>query len=120
MKLFTLIRLFLLSVVTGHWQLLEARIDCSILQERIDSLINPPLLKQAGQILRFDRTLLDIGTLTEDDAPKTYRFMCTNLSGKTLNLTRVKTTCGCVVADIQSGDILPGGNKGYRIDLQSE
>ncbi|WP_195406952.1 DUF1573 domain-containing protein [Bacteroides congonensis] len=111
MKSFTLIRLFLLSVVTGHWQLFEARIDCSILQERIDSLINPPLLKQAGQILRFDRTLLNIGTLTEDDAPKTYRFMCTNLSGKTLNLTRVKTTCGCVVADIQSGDILPGGTK---------
>ena len=37
--------------------------------------------------------------------------MCTNVSGETLNLTRIKTTCGCVVADIQSGDILPDETK---------
>ena len=111
MKPFTLIRLILLSAVIGHCRMLEARIGCSAPQVRIDSLINPPLLKQAGQILHFDSTLINIGTLTEDDAPKTYRFMCTNVSGKTLNLTRVKTTCGCVVADIQSGDILPGETK---------
>lgn len=111
MKPFTLIRLILLSVVIGHCRALEARIGYSAPQVRIDSLINPPLLKQAGQILRFDRNLLDIGTLTEDDTPKTYRFMCTNVSGKTLNLTRVKTTCGCMVADVQTGDILPDETK---------
>lgn len=111
MKPFTLIRLILLSAVIGHCRALEARMDCPAPQERIDSLINPPLLKQAGQILRFDRTLLDVGTLTEDDAPKTYRFMCTNVSGKTLNVTRVRTTCGCMVADIQTGDILPEETK---------
>ena len=111
MKPFTLIRLILLSAVIGHCRMLEARIGCSAPQVRIDSLINPPLLKQAGQILHFDSTLINIGTLTEDDAPKTYRFMCTNVSGETLNLTRIKTTCGCVVADIQSGDILPGETK---------
>lgn len=106
MKPFTLIRLIFISAVIGHCRALEARIGCQVPQLRIDSLINPPLLKQAGQILRFDRTLLDIGTLTEDDAPKTYRFMCTNVSGKTLNLTRVKTTCGCMIAGVQTGDIL--------------
>ena len=37
--------------------MLEARIGCSAPQVRIDSLINPPLLKQAGQILHFDSTL---------------------------------------------------------------
>lgn len=116
MKPFTLIRLILLSAVIGHCRMLEARIGCSAPQVRIDSLINPPLLKQAGQILHFDSTLINIGTLTEDDAPKTYRFMCTNVSGETLNLTRIKTTCGCVVA-VFNPRYITGGNKGYRIDL---
>ena len=88
--------------------MLEARIGCSAPQVRIDSLINPPLLKQAGQILHFDSTLINIGTLTEDDAPKMYRFTCTNVSGKAINLTRVRTTCGCAVADVRTGEISPG------------
>ena len=51
---------------------------------------------------------LNIGTLTEDDAPQTYRFTCKNISKKTLTITRVRTTCGCAVADVRTGDILPG------------
>lgn len=36
-------------------------------QQKADSLINPPLMQQAESILRFDKSTLDIGTLTEDD-----------------------------------------------------
>ena len=43
-------------------------------QQKADSLINPPLMQQAESILRFDKSTLDIGTLTEDDAPQAYRF----------------------------------------------
>lgn len=113
MKPFAWIRVILLCSVIGHFRAVEARNVCSaplkknVPQEKTDSLINPTLMKDADQILRFDRTLLDIGTLTEDDAPKTYRFTCTNVSGKTVRLTRVRTTCGCALADVQTGDILP-------------
>lgn len=77
-------------------------------QQKADSLTNPPLMKQAEQVLRFDRTVLDIGTLTEDDAPRTYRFTGTNVGKETITLTRVRTTCGCAVAKVRTGKILPG------------
>lgn len=32
--------------------------------QKADSLINPPLMQQAESILRFDKSTLDIGTLT--------------------------------------------------------
>ena len=95
--------LFLLCVVIGQFRAVEARNVHFTPQEKTDTLINPPLIKGAERILRFDKTVLNIGTLTEDDAPKMYRFTCTNVSGKDINLTRVRTTCGCAVADVRTG-----------------
>ena len=108
MKPVTWIRFFLLCVVIGQFRAVEARNVHFTPQEKTDTLINPPLIKGAEHILRFDKTVLNIGTLTEDDAPKMYRFTCTNVSGKAINLTRVRTTCGCAVADVRTGEISPG------------
>lgn len=108
MKPITWIRLFLFCVVVGSFRVVEARDVRSMLQEKTDTLINPPLMKQGEQILRFDKAVLHIGTMTEDDAPKIYHFTYTNVSDKTINLTRVRTTCGCTVADVHTGEILPG------------
>lgn len=94
MKPIIWIRLFICCAVVGPFRAVEARNVRSVLQEE--------------EILRFDRTVLDVGTLTEDDAPQTYRFTCTNVSGKTVKLTCVKTTCGCTAADVRMGEILPG------------
>lgn len=94
MKPIIWIRLFICCAVVGPFRAVEARNVRSVLQEE--------------EILRFDRTVLDVGTLTEDDAPQTYRFTCTNVSGKTVKLTRVRTTCGCTAADVRMGEILPG------------
>lgn len=92
----------------GMGQAVKAQSALSYSREKADSLVNPPVMKEAENLLRFDKTVLNIGTLTEDDAPKTYRFTCTNVSGKPLVLTRVKTTCGCTSADVQTGEIKPG------------
>ena len=108
MKPITWIRLFLLCVVIGSFRAVEAKGIRFIPQEKTDTLINPPLMKHGEQILRFDSTVLNVGTMTEDDAPKTYRFTCTNISNKTINLTRVRTNCGCAVADVRTGEIPPG------------
>lgn len=111
MKPVTWIRLVLFCVVIGQFRVIEARNVRFTSQEKTDTLINPPLMKQAEHILRFDRTVLNIGTLTEDDTPKMYRFTCTNVSDKTINLARVRTTCGCTVADVRTGEMLPGEAK---------
>ena len=108
MKPITWIQLLIFCTGVGQSQALTAQDFPFRSQEKIDLLINPPLMKQAEQILRFDKTVLNIGTLTEDDAPQTYRFTCKNISKKTLTITRVRTTCGCAVADVRTGDILPG------------
>ena len=65
-------------------------------QQKADSLINPPLMQQAESILRFDKSTLDIGTLTEDDAPQACRFTGRNISKEAVTVTKVRTTCGCI------------------------
>lgn len=107
MKPIIWIQLLIFCVGIGQPWALRAQ-DSFRSREKMDSLINPPLMKQAEQILRFDKTVLNIGTLTEDDFPQTYRFTCENTCKKTLTITRVRTTCGCVGADVRTGDILPG------------
>lgn len=108
MKPITWIQLFIFCAGIGQSRAVKAQDVRFRPQERIDSLINPPLAKHAEQMLRFDKTVLDIGTLSEDDAPQTYRFTCTNVSRKAINLARVRTTCGCAVAEVRTGEILPG------------
>lgn len=61
----------------------------------------------SGKVLRFDRTVIDAGTLTEDDAPRTYRFVCTNVSGDAVTIRRVQTTCGCTAATVSKERLLP-------------
>lgn len=59
---------------------------------QMDSLLNPPLMKNAEAVLRFDSVVRHVGTLTEDDDPVTCRFVCTNVSGSPVELVRVRTT----------------------------
>lgn len=77
-------------------------------QQKADSLISPPLMQQAESILRFDKSTLDIGTLTEDDAPQACRFTGRNISKEVITVTKVRTTCGCTAAELPAGEILPG------------
>lgn len=75
--------------------------------QQADSILNPALIKGAEQTLRFDKTIIDIGTLTEDDTPRGYRFTCTNVSGKPLTIGKVNTTCGCAAAQYGKEIIRP-------------
>lgn len=121
MKPIAWIRLSLLCVAVGQFRGGEARNVRSasqkqdVLQEKVDSLINPPLMEQGEQILRFEETVLNIGTLSEDEAPKTFYFACTNVSGRTINLIRVRTTCGCTAADTFIGEMLAGEKRNIAL-----
>ena len=80
MKPITWIQLFILCAGIGQAWAVKAQDVRFLSQEKIDSLINPPLMKQGDEILRFEKTVQDIGTLTEDDAPRTCSFTYTNVS----------------------------------------
>lgn len=77
-------------------------------REKIDSLINPPLLKEGETILRFASIKKNIGTLSEDDAPCVTRFSFQNVSKSTVTIKRVATSCSCVTAQFNKETVLPG------------
>ena len=49
---------------------------------------------QQKELLKFEHPLIDAGTMTEDDAPRTFTFVGKNVSKKILHLPQVRTTCG--------------------------
>lgn len=58
--------------------------------------------------LRFERTTLDVKTISEDDAPSVHTFRYVNDSDKPVVITRVETTCGCAKPQYTKAPILPG------------
>ena len=86
MKPITWIQLFILCAGIGQAWAVKAQDVRFLSQEKIDSLINPPLMKQGDEILRFEKTVQNIGTLTEDDAPRACSFTYTkSTSGRNAN-----------------------------------
>lgn len=73
-----------------------------------DSILNPALKKDADKILSFDKTVVKIGTITEDDKPVNVCFNFTNVWNDKICIERVSTTCGCTLADFTVGWIKPG------------
>ena len=61
-----------------------------------------------AQQLKFDCQLIDAGTMTEDDAPRTYSFVARNVSGSVHEISRVQTTCGCTKCSVSKMKLQPG------------
>ncbi len=76
-------------------------------RERLDSLAHPALAKGA-QVMRFERTRIETGSIGEDDGPKSYTFEWRNTGDKPLVVTRVTTTCGCAAPSWDRQPIKPG------------
>lgn len=76
------------------------------LSER-DSVVNPVLLNQE-EILHFDTTELNIGSLQEDAGAQTYHFRFRNVGQDTITLTKIQTSCGCAEADCHRRVVAPG------------
>ena len=58
--------------------------------------------------LKFDQQVIEAGTMTEDDAPRTYTFIGRNVSGSVQEITRIQTTCGCTKSSIDKLKLQPG------------
>lgn len=84
-------------------------------REQLESVLNPPLLENAESILCFDSLSVHAGTLSEDDSPVTYVFPCRNVSGKQVEVIRVRTTCGCTDAVVGKTVLEPGEGTDIRV-----
>lgn len=73
-----------------------------------DSILNPALKKDADKILSFDKTVVKIGTITEDDKPVNVCFKFTNVWNDKICIEKISTTCGCTLAEFTVGWVKPG------------
>ena len=74
----------------------------------LDSLVNPPLLKERGEIFRFDSLRIHIGNIYDNDTPQTYTFPFRNVSGKDIRITKITTSCGCTSATFSPVSLASG------------
>lgn len=78
-------------------------------------VLHPSLLTNSNELIRFAETRKDLGTLTEDDAPVTCRFVGTNVSAQTIYIQRIHTTCGCTAAQLSRRELQPGDTCEVRL-----
>ena len=76
-------------------------------REKLEARANPKLYADSAW-LDFDRRLIVAEPMSEDDAPKTFRYRLTNSGKDTLHLKRLNTTCSCVVAVPEQRSVRPG------------
>ena len=60
------------------------------------------------QVLQFEHTVMNIGTLSEDDDPAMYHFKYHNVSKKPIYLSKLTASCGCTVAKYDKKVVQPG------------
>ncbi len=61
-----------------------------------------------AQQLVFPDSVCNVGPISENDPPRTYRFRCENRSDKPVVILRVDTSCGCVKSSFSRRPIAPG------------
>lgn len=108
MKLFDSIRFMILSALMCCPGLLMAQGTHPLTRQEIDSLLNPSLLKGAEKLLEFEQTVINLGEMTEDDAPVTVKFAFRNIGTKPVVITKIHTDCGCTAAHTDKLQIQPG------------
>lgn len=77
-------------------------------RQELEAVQNPAML-EGDEALRFVHSKINVGHLTEDDAPRTYRFEFTNIGKETVRITRVVTSCGCTGATFDQFPIVVQG-----------
>ena len=77
-------------------------------RQELEAVQNPAML-EGDEVLRFVKSTINVGHLTEDDAPRTYRFEFTNVGKEAVRITRVVTSCGCTGAIFDKTPIIVRG-----------
>lgn len=102
-RVYILFAVFLLAIAVS------AQIPMrGLTREQIDSILNPALHADASRTLFSDIVSFDLGKLNETDNPVSRTFRLRNVSKSLLRIARVRTTCGCTVADHDTMSIAAG------------
>lgn len=108
-------RILLLLMAIALWRPCDAQSSAQIVRE-FDSIANPPMAR--NDALRFDATEADLGQMSEDDAPRTCRFVFSNVSKTPVVITRVSSSCGCAQPLFSREPILAGGKAEIEVTFK--
>ena len=89
-------------------------------REQIDSIVRPKVSPQGAEQLVAEHDTHDLGTLSEDDKPVSHTFTLRNVSGKSVRIQRVHTTCGCTEAAFDTMVIAPGATTKVTLTYDPE
>lgn len=77
-------------------------------REKLEAASSPQLSDNAA-FLRFETTNIKAEPMNEDDGIVSYSYPFQNMSTDTLRLTRLVSTCSCVMAGCLVQEVPPGG-----------
>lgn len=97
--------IFILSFILSAQSVLAQKVYT---REELEKVLNPSLLGKAETLLEFDSTEINAGVMSEDDEPLTFSFNCKNVSKKQIAISKINTTCGCTVAEVENPVLEPG------------
>lgn len=78
----------------------------AVVPQHKDSIINPALVK--NDVLEFDAAVINVGEISEDDAPQTYTFVFKNTGSEPVVVTKVTSSCGCALASFSREPVKAG------------
>ena len=80
-------------------------------QEVVQEAATPSKIENVGIAIEGGE-VVDLGTIGEGDQPRTLTLWWQNLSGRSAAITRIRSGCGCLVADYDKKAI-DNGTKGH-------
>lgn len=104
MRLLNLISFICLLCVSWNDALAQMKIVSRDMLEAVAS----PALSPDSVFLSFDKRLVEVSDMTEDDPPRTFRFEMQNTGTVPLTIHRLNTTCSCVTATVGKKVLEPG------------
>ena len=111
-------KLILLAVVMVWGQNSMAQIKV-LPKERIDSIANPPLAPNAGNVI-FEQDMIIAEFASGDTAPRTFEYEFINKGIRPLVISRLVSTCSCAKAEYDKRVIKPGERGVIRLIYSPE
>lgn len=99
MKRILIVSIFYLLGTIFFFQGVMAQQIRPLSRAALDSLVYPPLMKDAEKILNFSLSIHHIGTIKETHPEITIHYPFRNVSADTVYITRVHTLCGCTQSE---------------------
>ena len=88
-------------------------------KERIDSIANPPLAPNAGNVA-FERDMIDAEFASGDTDSRIFEYGFVNKGTRPLVISRLVSTCSCAKAEYDKRVIKPGERGVVRLTYSPE